>query len=155
MEVFVAYTKDDDFNALKQTLEYWGRVPGVEPAMIQFPRAKYEIGRRVAADNLSTDQYYILADLGCILNSEADMKRIEERLKDEDAALIGLSNIAGNILLPDPPPAGVRICRKGAVEKWLPKVTVHYNQEHRDSVRLSQQKVTTWHDIFYKHLPVH
>lgn len=153
MEVFIGYTKDDDFNLLRQTLERWDACMNVVVSAIQCDRNKFEIARRVAADGMAKGKYYILADLGCVLEDWKALDEIEDRLNGSEECLIGLE-YSGKTCLPDnlQYPKGVRICRKGAVEKWLPKVTESYNEEHAESVKLSGGTVALCPDIFYKRL---
>jgi hypothetical protein len=164
MEVFIGFTKDDDFTLLQQTLERWDACENVTIAAIQCDPKKFEIARRVAADNMAKCNYYILADLGCVLVDWKALADIEERLSGKDEALIGLA-IKKLFTAEDAkdaeknngqePPTGVRICRKNAVEKWLPKVTGTYDREHVESVKLAGGLVGICPDIFYKHLQVH
>jgi hypothetical protein len=49
-------------------------------------------------------------------------------------------------------PTGVRICRKGAVEKWLPNQSGTYDKEHVESVKLAGGTVGLCPDIYYKNL---
>jgi hypothetical protein len=157
MEVFIGFTKDDDFTLLQQTLERWDACENVTIAAIQCDPKKFEIARRVAADNMAKCNYYILADLGCVLVDWKALADIEERLSGKDEALIGLEYIGGKTCLPEEfhYPTGVRICRKNAVKKWLPKVTGTYDREHVESVKLAGGSVGICPDIFYKHLQVH
>jgi len=163
MEVFIGFTKDDDFTLLQQTLERWDACANVNLAAIQCDVKKFEIARRVAADNMAKCNHYILADLGCVLDSWNALEGIEERLAGMGETLIGLAEVfsakdAKDAEKSQKPkaksdwPTGVRICRKGAVEKWLPKQTATYDQEHVQSVKLAGGAVGLCPDIFYKWL---
>ncbi len=152
MEVFIGFTKDDDFNLLQQTLESWDACANVHLAAVQCDPKKFEIARRVAADNMAKCDYYILADLGCVLDNLEALEGIEERLAGMNEALIGLF-AAGGDCAPQSP-TGVRICRKNAVEKWLPKTTDTYDREHVESVKLAGGLVGLCPDILYKRLGV-
>ncbi len=155
MEVFIGFTKDDDFTLLQATLERWDACANVEVAAIQCDPKKFEIARRVAADNMAKAEFYILADLGCVLEDWEALEGIEERLAGMNEALIGIENSRGKTYLPDKChyPTGVRICRKGAVEKWLPKATDTYDKEHVESAGLAGGSVGLCPDILYKRLP--
>jgi len=154
MEVFICFTKDDDFTLLQRTLERWDACTNVHLAAIQCDAKKFEIARRVAADKMAKCDYYILADLGCVLDSWNALDGIEERLNGMEEGLIGLEYVGGKTCLPQEflYPTGVRICRKNAVEKWLPKSTDTYDQEHVESVKLAGGTVGLCPDIFYKKL---
>lgn len=154
MEVFIGFTKDDDFTLLQATLERWDACVNVKLAAIQCDPKKFEIARRVAADNMAKGDYYILADLGYVLEDWKVLEGIEERLGDREEGLIGLENSRGKTCLPEEfqYPTGVRICRKGAVEKWVPNVSGTYDREHVESVRLAGGSVGLCPDILYKKL---
>ena len=156
MEVFICFTKDDDFTLLQRTLERWDACTNVHIAAIQCDPKKFEISRRVAADKMAKCDYYILADLGCVLDSWNALDGIEERLSGMEEGLIGLRlyQTQPGAAVPHEQgyPTGVRICRKNAVEKWLPKSTDTYDQEHVESVRLAGGTVGFCPDIFYKKL---
>jgi len=148
IEVFIGFTKDDDFTLLQKTLERWDACANVHLAAIQCDPKKFEIARRVAADSMAKCNFYILADLGCVLEDWNALEGIEETLQDKEEALIGLAAVPHQ----QGAPTGVRICRKGAVEKWLPKSTDTYDQEHVESIRLAGGTVGLCPDIFYKRL---
>src|SRR5882724_2434202 len=93
MEVFIGFTKDDDFTLLQQTLERWDACANVNLAAIQCDVKKFEIARRVAADNMAKCNHYILADLGCVLDSWNALEGIEERLAGMGETLIGLAEV--------------------------------------------------------------
>ncbi len=164
MEVFIGFTKDDDFTLLQATLERWDACANVEVAAIQCDPKKFEIARRVAADNMAKAEFYILADLGCVLDSPEALEGIEERAAGMNEALIGLAikqpvtytpknGPVFHARFPDEYPTGVRICRKGAVEKWLPNQSGKYDQEHVESVKLAGGSVGLCPDILYNRLP--
>jgi hypothetical protein len=192
MEVFVGYTADAEFQRLSLTLDCWDAC-GFEVAAIECKADKYEIARRVAADNLATEPHYILADLGCVLQERKSGAVIRERLTgvgdpckihaSENTRMVGLMPDYGMELACDivggccgeycpfcsqlkqlrAAPIGVRIIRKGSVQKWLPKTTESYDQEHAESIRMSagetwcpgMKAIEIWPDIFFRHLPVH
>ena len=55
----------------------WDEI-GAEPVAIQVKKKKkYELFRRIAADEKATEDFYLLADLGCVLADSADMKKLE------------------------------------------------------------------------------
>jgi hypothetical protein len=148
MEVFLGYTKDDDFTLLKQTLEAWD-MSGVELAAIQCSPKKFEIALRVAADNMAKGEFYILADLGCVPAFSVPWEELAELIAP-DCGLVGLAQ--ARVPQPAKFPTGVRICRKGAVEKWVPKRSDTYDEEHVESLRLVGKRTEIWCDVFYQKL---
>ena len=42
-------------------MEAWAEVEGCEPVGIRAPEGKYELVRRITADNMAEGRYYILA----------------------------------------------------------------------------------------------
>lgn len=139
MEVFVAFTKDDEYQLLEDTLMAWAECDGAEAIAVELkPGKKYEIKRRVVADNLAKGKYYVVAEIGLIPTS-GDLVRTIDRT--EKAAL--------NLLFPL---GKVFVAEKGAVRRWVEPKSDSYNREHMESVKLSGGKVESWADIAYKPL---
>ena len=162
IEVFIGFTKDDDFTLLKQTLEAWAALVGPEHiSAVQCNPKKFETARRVAADNMAKGDHYLLVDLGCVPTGSTDIDMMLERMEQDDGLAIGgLSLSTGRSAdVTQPIPTGVRMCRKGAVTKWLPKQTDSYDKEHAQSAwisrtnRISDDPVTVvWPDLYYTHI---
>lgn len=134
----MAFTKDDQVAILEGTLQAWSECEDAEPIMVQVDRKnKFELIRRIAADNMATGKYYVLADLGCIPASKDIIQQISGRINGASLAELA-------------PDSGVVVCQKGRVKQWLPKSTPTYRVEHADSVRRSGGTVVTWDDISYK-----
>lgn len=144
MEIFIAYTKDSLLSDLSNTLEAWDKVPDAEPIAIEVPDRKYEIIRRVTAENMASGDY-ILCDLGCVPNEEQVIETAQQILaQDEKIGMIRLS-----------PESGVRVCRKGVVEKWPKKNTPNYQHEHEMAFLLEGYLVPLWPTLSYRRLGVH
>lgn len=141
MEVFIAFSSDDDAQVLKHTMIAWAECEDCEPVGIQTAPGKYELQRRIVADQMAQEKWYIIADLGCVPESPSLLSDVRSRLAD-DVAIYGLGT--------DDPPSGVRICQKGAVRKWLEKKSNSYDAEHAESAKLAGKRVEIWPDIIYK-----
>jgi hypothetical protein len=139
MEVFVAFTKDDEYQLLEDTLVAWGECDGAEPIAIQVPRGKkYEIRRRVVSDSLAKGSFYVVAELG-LVPVEKDVIRSIER---SDKCALNLLSPLGRVY----------VGQKGSVARWVTPESESYNREHMESVKLSGGKVQSWADIAYKPL---
>lgn len=150
MEAFVAYNDDEQIPILYDTMESLSSIHGIEPVGIKAPEDKYELFRRITADNMANDKFYLLCDLGYVL-PELDTETIQKRLAfAEQYGLIGIGISGEELKIP----SGIRFCQKGIVEKWLPKRTPSYDQEHVDSVRLGGKGVKMWTDIVGRKLTV-
>lgn len=132
-------------------METWEKYGAVPNAIRCRGDEKFEITRRVAADNLAKEPYYLLADLGCIPESKT-VSKIQARvaLLEDDIGLIGLAerNQSGEF---NDVPCGVRVCRKNFIQKWMSKVTANYDEEHAACARM-EGKVALWPDIFYRRI---
>lgn len=174
MEVIIGFTKDDDFTLLRETLESWDACADV--IAIECNPKKYEIARRVAADKMAKGKFYFLADIGCTPFDQDSLRRLRDL--PPDVAIMGLTpfdagyrpcKIVGTVIGTCPSgcdycdyirelsnaPTGVRLIRKGAIEKWPLKTTITYDKEHADAARLAQFNVALCQDILYKHPQVH
>lgn len=144
MQVFIAYTEKSLIGDLTRTLYAWDRVQKSEPVAIQVPEKKYELIRRVTAENMSEGDY-ILADIGCVPNSELVVKEISAILEgDEKVGMIQFS-----------PEGAVRACRKGIIEKWPQNKSGLYQQEHEQAYLTEGYKVSKWPSLRYRRLDVH
>lgn len=148
LEVFVAFTRDTDLKELARTMEAWD-LEGMEPVAIQCALKKFEIHRRITAENLSRDNY-LLVDLG---NEpvEPDFGALAEKamLTHKDVGLMGLWRSGQTV---KEVPNSVVICRKGAIEKWPEPRTGTYIQEHAEACRLAGWNVFLCSSIHYRRL---
>ena len=144
MEVFVAYTKHSLFNELEATLEAWDLVHGAEPVAIEITNEKkYEIFRRVTAENMSSGDY-ILADLCCLAEEQDFVSIARDVLKEKpEAGLLAAS-----------PGMGVWVCRKGIVDKWPTKETMYYAKEHAEAYRRKGYEAELCDKLHYHRLSV-
>ena len=142
MEVFIAFTKDDDFFLLKQTLEAWDQ-PGFEPVATWVKPSKYQIGRRVMADKLSKDPHYLISDLGCGPGEKMDTGNLFRVILPKDG-LIAFPNES------NPQENRVALCVKGSVEKWPQWKEGDYTKEHAEAVRLSGKVARVCPNITYR-----
>lgn len=111
---------------------------------IQVPQKKYEIIRRVTAENMSAGDY-ILCDLGCVPIGEDIVQTAESALRqDEKLGMIRFS-----------PESAIRICRKGIVEKWPKKESQNYQHEHEMAYLLEGYLAPKWPTLQYRRLGVH
>jgi hypothetical protein len=144
VEVFIAYKESSLVDDLKNTLEAWEKVPDVQPIAIQAPEKKYEIIRRVTAENISTSDY-ILCDLGCVPCEDDPVSIIKQVMAgDEKIGMIRFS-----------PESGVRFCRKGIVEKWPKRESINYQHEHEMAYLLEGYQVPKCPTLSYRRLGVH
>lgn len=119
----------------------WSAVEGAEPIAIEVPLKKYEIIRRVTAENMSKG-HYILCDLGCLPDSENIVDIAEEALSQSDK--IGMLRFS--------PDGAVRVCRKGIIEKWPKKETQNYNHEHEMAYLVEGYLVPLWPTLQYRRM---
>lgn len=140
LEVFVAYTKGSSIAELEATLNGWD-LEGLEPVAIECGLKKFEITRRVTAENLSLGDY-ILAELGCTPVEEDFAARAEKFLAENPA--VGLVEL--------PSGADVFVCRKKVVDKWPTPRTESYLKEHREAYQLKGFEATLCPQIHYRRL---
>jgi len=147
MEVFLAYTKDDIYSILEQTANAWAECDDAEVVLLEVKNeSKFEIQRRVMADNLSKGRYYVLTDVGCLPEAPDTIRQIERKPK------VSLAGLWPSDMPADDVPVGVRVCEKGVVRKWVAKRAPSYDHEHAESVRLSGKTVEIWTDISFQHV---
>lgn len=99
----------------------WEKVPDCEPIAIEVPVKKFELIRRVTAENVATDNY-ILCDLGYVTKDDNIAKFSEEILDRE--------TFTGMLKL-----TGMRICKKGVVERWSSYKSGSYDAEHEEAYK--------------------
>jgi len=131
MEVFVAFTRESNVADLKKTLEAWD-LPNLQPVAIQVVSKKFEIYRRVTAENVSVGDY-ILCDLGIGPVEEEFGQLAQEALdKHPKAGMITPNGIAIAV-----------ICRKGIITHWPTPRTSAYQKEHAEAYeRLGYQVIS-------------
>src|ERR1700747_426646 len=64
LEVFLSYTGDMRVDDLEHTLEAWDQ-KGLEPVALECSGAKFEMHRRVTAENISLGDY-VLGTVGAV-----------------------------------------------------------------------------------------
>lgn len=128
MEIFVTFSSDDEALPLDNTVRCWAKCYKASPCIVKVPKELYQIRRRVLADNLSREDYYIIADIGCIPHNKFLVRDIKEAIKEHpNLNMFGLCK-NGNIV--SDYPSGVIVCKKGAVTKWPQQVSDDYCKEH-------------------------
>lgn len=140
LEVFVAYTKGSKIEELEATLNSW-ELDGLEPVAIECGLKKFEITRRVTAENLSRGDY-ILAGLGVAPVEEDFGKRAEKFLAEHPT--VGLVELPSGM--------DVFVCRKKVVDKWPMPRTESYMKEHREAYELKGFAATICPLIHYRQL---
>lgn len=159
MEVFIGYTKGTDIARLEQTLEAWD-LPGLEPAAIQCGLRKFDIHRRVAAENVSRGTYVLsLLGFGPVEESFADLAA-QALAENPKAGMIEVPNVtpvnplAGGILHVDVP---VVVCRKGLITHWVQPLSEReelWENAHRTSYRNAGYEVISCPLIHFQALAV-
>lgn len=143
MEVFVAYTKHDSIELLEKTLEAWDD-DDTEPVAIECKQGKFQIHRRVIAENLATGDY-VLADIGYGPAIPGFAKVATELLeKHSKVGMIG-QGTKGN-------PHSVVICRKGIITHWPTPRSETYIPEHVEAYRLKGYKPLLCQQRLYRQL---
>lgn len=146
LEVFICFHSEDQAVNVLDTAERWRKTKGAYPTVIQVPKDGFELKRRVLADKLSKSDVYIVCDILCVPAMPKFIETIEKRL-DETIGMVGVLDRDATEF--EPYPSGIRICRKGVVEKWPTQTTDKYNQEHSAAVKQAGKKVELWPDIIY------
>lgn len=146
MEVFIGYTKDDNFELLERTLEAWDE-GDTEPVAIECNAKKFEIHRRVVAENMSTGDY-VLCDIGYGPALPKFGKVAAELLEKHPKAGLISQGTKGQ-------PHSVVICRKGIVEKWPTPQSKTYIPEHAEAYRLKGYKPLLCQQKLYRQLENH
>jgi len=140
LEVFIAYTKGSNIEELEATLNSWD-LDGLEPVAIECGLKKFQIIRRVTAENLSHGNY-VLTDLGTAPVEEDFGQRAEKCLADYPT--VGMVELASGV--------DVFVCRKGIVDKWPTPRTESYMKEHREAYLLKGYETSVCPEIHYRHL---
>ncbi len=140
MDIFVGYTKFMDIKILGATLDSWEKIEGCTPAAIECQADKYEFFRRRAAEGLAQGDY-ILADIGCIPKSQRAIQEAVQMLYLENGSTVGMVGVHG-----------VRVCRKGVVDKWPARQTNDYDFEHKQAYEMKGYKVVETPHPIYKRI---
>ena len=147
MEVFLAFCDLNDVPLLEKTADAWEEA-GFEPVGLQIKnRRKFEMFRRIVADEKAEGTEYLLADLGCVIHDPADKEKL---VLGKNVGMAGLKGGFESLI-----PCGVRLCSKGAVRKWEPQITDTYDVEHARAIKNAGKKVEVFRDIFYTRLQAH
>lgn len=140
IEVFVSYTPGTDIGRLGQTLDAWD-LEGLEPNAIQCGLKKFEIHRRVSAENVSRGTY-VITRVGCGPVEDNFAALVEEFFAKDS----NLGMIVPACEEKDWTSGSVAICRKGVVKQWVHPLSnmaadVLWSNAHRTSVRNAGFKV--------------
>ena len=138
MEVFLFVSSEDEMQLLEHSMLAWERIEYAFPVnVVQLPQYQFEIKRRVLADQMAENSYYVLADIGAIPEDGRSLLGVVGKIKASDG-LIGFT--CGESMIP----SGVRVCRKGVIQKWPAQQSADYNREHADAVRMAGYQVSIW-----------
>lgn len=136
LEVFLAYNKEiADIKELEATLEAWSQ-PGLEPVVIEAKGKKFELHRRVVAENISVGNY-VLASLGSA-PLEKDFGSLATKVL-ADNPTVGLIHVS---LAGEMPSGRVMVCRRGVITHWVTP-TGDYIKAHEESYRHAGHGVMT------------
>lgn len=145
IEVFVAYTGETDVKELERTLEAW-KLPALEPVAIELKSKKFELHRRVTAENMSRGDY-ILCDLGYGPREEDFGARAGKALLEyPEAGMIA----SGRSSAPGWDFHRVVICRKGVISHWPTPTSKDYRREHREAYTFKGYRIIVCPTIHYR-----
>jgi hypothetical protein len=146
VEVFIAFDgKLEAVPFLEKALNGWDKVRFADPMVIEVkPGELFEIQRRVIADGLAKEDFYVLADIDAAPEETNFLKSVHQKIH----AKVGLAFIRPYFDLG----GRVRVIRKGLVEKWPPVETAMYDEEHGQQIVKTGRTVEHW-DIWYRYLP--
>ena len=116
MEIFIGYTRNSNVTWLRETLEAWDELADTDPVAIECPPKKYELFRRVAAENTAVGDY-ILCELGWLPTYDSFVAYAQRMLLEYPK--VGIFHMRG-----------VAICRRGIVDKWPTPKSEFYAIEH-------------------------
>ena len=137
MEVFLCFSPTDPLALVEMTMQAWEPIQWAEPFnVVQVPVHDFEIRRRVIADRMAKEDHYILVDLGCVPENERAIPQIEKLWSSKDG-LMGLDDAT------IPTPHGIRVVRKGMINKWPTAVTTSYDEDHAIAVEQAGFNVST------------
>jgi len=146
VDVFIAFDgKLEAVEFLEKALNGWDKVRFADPQVIEVkPGELFEIQRRVIADGLSKDDFYVLADIDAAPDETNFLKEVHKKITPNlgMAYIRPMFDFGGR----------VRVIRKGLVEKWPPVETVMYDKEHSELIVKAGKTVEQW-NIWYRHLP--
>lgn len=148
MEVFIGFDGNiDAVPFLEAALLGWEKVRFASPQVLELkPGEKFEIQRRVLADNLAKGEFYILADIDAKPEEPWVISQVQKLLPARTSCGLAfirpLFDVGGR----------VRIIRKGLIKKWPPMETDNYDFEHGQAIVQAGYTMETWDDIWYRHL---
>ena len=145
IEVFLCFHSEDKAIQLLDTAERWRKTKGAYPTIIQVPEEGFEIKRRMLADKLSKDDIYIIADILCVPAMPKFIQTVKQRFINLGMAGINYRGFNEPLKYP----TGIRVCKKGLVEKWPQQITKTYDKEHAEAIRSTGSRVETWPDVIY------
>lgn len=149
IEVFVAYTKGTEIARLEATLDAWN-LPGLEPVAIQCGLKKFELHRRVTAENVSCGTY---------IQALVDRVPVEDDYAQCVEKELAANPKAGLLAIPpfgaDWVSGAVSICRKGLITHWVhplgsQEADVLWDNAHRTSYRNAGFETITCPSIHYR-----
>lgn len=149
IEVFVAYTKGTEVARLGATLDAWN-MPGLEPIAIQCGLKKFELHRRVSAENVSRGTYILTV---------VDRAPVEDDYAACVQKELDANPNAGLLIIPpidtDWVQGAAMICRKGIIQQWVQplgsqEADVLWDNAHRTSYRNAGYETITCPSIHYR-----
>lgn len=149
MEVFIPYDGTDEaIPFLDMALKGWEKVRFAEPKVIMVkPGPKFDMQFRVAADGIAKGDYYVLADVDAVPDETYVISAINKHLRARPqlgmALIRPVFDVGGR----------VRVVRKGVVEKWPPKESQQYDQEHAQAIVSKGYTFEIWEDVCYRPIP--
>lgn len=153
IETFVGFKSDTPVSDLEATLEAWADA-GTEPVALELAIRKFELLKRVTAENLSR-AHYIIADVGYGPVEENFGELAEQELeRHPDSGLFGAEPF-GKKYNPTTKPAlphTVVVCRKGIITHWPIMRTETYIQEHVQAYGFRGYKTFLCREIHYRRL---
>lgn len=175
MDLFFCHVRD---NGLRDAMaivcqarwekESLNRAAYLTPQDLKCSAAKFQLVRRATADVMAKTDFYILADSDCLPQAAPFVEEAERLLETYDAfAMLSLmpSNCTINPWTPETYTAhldarvmehhsvgGIRICRKGVVEKWPSIEDKTYDAQHCEEIRKLGFRVGYFRNITMNHL---
>lgn len=154
LEVFIAFTREHNLDDLEKTLEAWEK-PGLEPVAIEVKPNKFELHRRVTAENLAAGNY-VVAGVGTGPVEENFGELAEQALTDNPK--VGLIKPA--CAVSEWVSGRVSICRKGIITHWIQpqgsqEADVLWASAHEKAYRHVGYEVLDCRTIHYRPLVVY
>ena len=150
IEVFIAFSHMSMLEELEKTLNAWS-LEGIDTIAVQVRPKKFEIERRVVAENMAHDNY-ILAELGFGPLEQNFGELAEKELKDRPE--VGLFGAWRTGQTANELPNSVVICRKGIIKQWPQPQGSTYIREHSEAYRIAGYKTFLCSTLHYHPLAV-